>query len=60
MQYTFKHDYFFMAGDNVAQSNDSRYWGFVPDVFIVGVASYVIERSESLGCKDGKIFRRIK
>lgn len=35
-RYTFKHNYYFMAGDNAPQSVDSRYWGFVPDVFIVG------------------------
>lgn len=35
-EYTFKHDYYFMAGDNVANSDDSRYWGLVPDDFIAG------------------------
>ena len=35
--YTFKHDYFFFAGDNVEDSRDSRYFGVVPDDFIIGV-----------------------
>jgi signal peptidase I len=25
-----------MAGDNVASSDDSRYWGLLPDDFIAG------------------------
>lgn len=41
-QYTFKEDYYFMAGDNSKNSMDSRYWGFVPDPFIVGKASLVL------------------
>jgi len=35
--YTFKHDYYFFVGDNVVDSRDSRYFGFVPDDFVVGV-----------------------
>lgn len=35
--YTFRHDYYFFAGDNVTDSRDSRHFGFVPDDFIIGV-----------------------
>lgn len=38
-EYTFQHDWYFVLGDNSADSNDSRYWGFVPDIFIIGVVS---------------------
>lgn len=40
-QYVFRENYYFMAGDNVFDSRDSRYWGLVPEPFIVGVANKI-------------------
>ena len=39
--YTFKQDYFFMMGDNRHNSEDSRFWGFVPYDHILGEASFI-------------------
>lgn len=36
-EYTFRKDYYFAVGDNVMSSFDSRYWGFIPEDFIVGI-----------------------
>ncbi|MEZ3551370.1 MAG: signal peptidase I [Muribaculaceae bacterium] len=40
-RHTFRHGYYFMCGDNVAGSEDSRYWGLVPEEYIVGVVTYI-------------------
>lgn len=39
--YTFTKDYYFMAGDNVSGSLDSRYWGLLPEDLIVGKAAFI-------------------
>lgn len=40
-KHTWQHNYYFMAGDNVHDSMDSRYWGLVPEEYIIGVATYI-------------------
>ena len=34
--YTFQQDYYWMMGDNRHRSEDSRYWGYVPENHILG------------------------
>ena len=54
--YTFKMDYYWMMGDNRHRSQDSRYWGFVPEDHIVGKAAILIA---SNGKYDGFRFDRL-
>ncbi len=57
--YTFKNNYYFMMGDNRNNSNDSRYWGLVPEEKIVGKASFVLFSNDWRGFKFNRLFSKI-
>ena len=40
-EYRFRENYYFMGGDNMENSKDSRYWGLLPEPYIVGVATKI-------------------
>jgi len=44
--YTFKLNYYFMAGDYIFDSQDSRYWGLLPEDCIIGKAVIVLRSTE--------------
>ena len=37
----FEKNYYFVSGDNMANSQDSRYWGMLPEEYIVGKATRI-------------------
>lgn len=57
--YTFKMNYYWMMGDNRHRSQDSRYWGFVPEDHIVGSA-WMIWMSTENGIRWKRLFNIIK
>ena len=59
--YTFEQDYFFVMGDNRDNSQDSRFWGFVPMTHVVGkaVVTYFSWDHEAWRPRLGRIFRPI-
>ncbi len=40
-QYRFQKNYYFVSGDHMANSQDSRYWGMLPEEYIVGKATRI-------------------
>lgn len=55
-KYTIKKDYYFVLGDNRDDSMDSRFWGFVPEDFVIGKAE-LIYWSYDEGFNENSIFK---
>ena len=58
-KYTIQQDYYYMMGDNRHMSEDSRYWGFVPEDHIVGKPVF-IWFSIDQNLPDAKLFDKIR
>ena len=60
--YIFSHNYYFMGGDKVENSQDSRYWGLLPDDLIVGKASCIWKSKEPYSGKIrwNRVFKKIE
>jgi len=59
--YTFAMDYYYMQGDNRYNSQDSRFWGFVPEDHIVGKPLFVFLSMEGgiMGIRWNRFFKGI-
>lgn len=59
--YTFRMNYYFVAGDRIQDSQDSRYWGLLPDEYIVGKAILIWKsvNSQTKEIKWNRVFRSI-
>ncbi len=40
-EYRFRENYYFVGGDYMENSKDSRYWGLLPEPYVVGVATRI-------------------
>ena len=60
--YTFTQNYYFMAGDYVSASHDSRYWGLLPEDFVVGRATLIwqSENPETGRYRWNRFFKEMK
>lgn len=60
--YVFMHNYYFMGGDNCYNSQDSRYWGPLPEEYIVGKATLIWKSKNGVTdeIRMDRIFKKIK
>ena len=61
-EYVFRKNYYFVGGDNVLYSQDSRYWGLLPEEYIVGKAVRIwksVDRSTD-GIRWDRVMKKIE
>ena len=61
-KYCFQENYYFMGGDYMENSKDSRYWGLLPEPYIVGVATRIwksVDKSTGKICWD-RVMKKIE
>ena len=60
--YTFRTNWYFIAGDKVMNSQDSRYIGLIPEAYIIGRASMIMtSKDRNTGKRRwNRMFKRIK
>ena len=61
-EYRFQENYYFMGGDYMENSKDSRYWGLLPEPYIVGVATRIWKSMDKFTGKTrwDRVMKKIK
>ena len=61
-EYRFKENYYFVSGDNMENSRDSRYWGLLPESYIVGKATRIWKSKDPADghIRWNRVWKRIK
>lgn len=62
VSYQFKTNYYFMGGDNAMNSADSRFWGLLPEEYVVGKATTILWSTDPKTdhIKWNRTFKQIK
>ena len=62
LEYIFRCNWYFVAGDKVVNSQDSRYIGLIPETYIIGRASLVMSSKDRYTGKRrwNRMFKKIK
>jgi len=58
--YCVKKDYYFVMGDNYFNSEDSRYWGFLPEENIIGKATRILWSWGYRGFRWERVLRKVR
>ena len=60
--YIFEQNYYFMSGDFVFDSKDSRYWGLLPEDHVIGKAAFIWKSKDIHTNKHrwNRFFKKIK
>ena len=61
-EYRFLENYYFVGGDNMENSEDSRYWGLLPEAYIVGVATRIWKSVDPMTdeIRWNRVFKKIE
>lgn len=60
--YRFQENYYFVSGDKMANSRDSRYWGLLPEPFIVGRVARIWKSLDALngGMRWDRVLKKVE